>query len=302
MDENPFDDPAVRKAVGGRGRTSFDDDPFDTESLAYPASTYSAPRDDDEVDNLVYPTSTRASAPSNAMQMEEIQRRERELEARERDLEARTDHLQRYGRNNWPPCTLTLTVYPMFYHDIAGEIPPDAQPVMTMIYYLWLVLVGTLVVNAIACIFLFTAHNIVDGLKDLIMGFIYLVLITCASFFLWYRPVYYGLMKEHSLFYYVYFLFCGFHILFSAYAFIGPPGTGCAGLVNMIDAFQKSHWAAGALSVVCTVGFAVQGLGQLWYYRIIWKHNKEKGHTFAQAKAELASHGARAYFLHGARV
>lgn len=263
QDDNPFDDPAVRKAVDGRGRTSFDDDdPFDTESLAYPASTYSAPPDD-EGDSLVYPTSTRASAPSDAMHMEDLQRRERDIEARERDLEARTDHLRRYGRSNWPP------FYPVFYHDIAGEIPPDAQPTMTAIYYLWLVLVGTLVVNAVACVFLFVAHNIVDGLKDLILGFIYLALITAASFFLWYRPVYYGLMKEHSLFYYVYFLFCGFHLLFSAYAFVGPPGTGCAGIVNMIDAFQGSHWAAGVLALVATIGFLVQGLGQLWFFRVV---------------------------------
>ena len=189
--------------------------------------------------------------------------RERDIEARERDLEARTDHLRRYGRNNWPP------FYPVFYHDIPGEIPPDAQPTMTAIYYLWLVLVGTLVVNAVACVFLFVAHNIVDGLKDLILGFIYLALITAASFFLWYRPVYYGLMKEHSLFYYVYFLFCGFHLLFSAYAFVGPPGTGCAGIVNMIDAFQGSHWAAGVLALVATIGFLVQGLGQLWFFRVV---------------------------------
>lgn len=103
LDENPFDDPAVRKAVGEQGRTSFDDDPFETESLAYPASAYSAPQDE-EGEQLVYPTSTRASGPAGAMHLEDLQRRERDIEERERDLEARTAHIQRYGRNNWPPC------------------------------------------------------------------------------------------------------------------------------------------------------------------------------------------------------
>lgn len=162
-----------------------------------------------------------------------------------------------------------LTVYPMFYHDIEGEIPPDAQPVMTHIYYLWLVLVGTLIVNAIACLFIFLKDNIVEGLEDIILGFIYLPLITAASFLLWYRPVYYGLMKEHSLFYYVYFVFCGFHLLYSIYAFVGPPATGCAGIVNMIDAFKKGHIVAGVLSAIATAGFAVQGLGHMWYYRVV---------------------------------
>lgn len=57
---------------------------------------------------------------------------------------------------------------------------------MTHLYYLWLLLVGTLVVNVVACIFLLIQGSH-DGIKDLISGIVYLPVITVASFLLWYR-------------------------------------------------------------------------------------------------------------------
>lgn len=188
-------------------------------------------------------------------------------------------------------------VFPLIYHDIKAEIPPgDLQVATTHIYYLWLILVATLIINLVACVFI--------GVKELISAIVYLVVITPASFMLWYRPVYNGFMKEHSLFYYMYFVFCGFHLAWSIYVFLGIPETGSAALLSTIESFtaENKRIVAGALGIVTTVGFAVQGLGNLWYYKQIWKHNHDQGHTFAQARAELASHGAKAYFTRGSNV
>lgn len=190
---------------------------------------------------------------------------------------------------------------------------------MTHIYYLWLLLMLTLIVNFVACLF--------TSVKDLISSVVYIPVIGGASFMLWYRPIYNGFMKEHALFYYMYFIFAGFHLAFSVYAVIGIPETGCAGIINCIESFGAHKIVAGALSVPATVGWAVQGLGNLWYYKQIWKHNHERewaksvakeilylitdaricsrhteGHSFAQARAELASHGAKAYFTRGSNV
>lgn len=184
------------------------------------------------------------------------------------------------------------------YHDIENEIPPDSQGVVLNVYRLWLLLVVTLMVNVITCGVLLLSNF---GLIFLITSIIYLVVIGSASFMLWYRPVYNGLMKEHSLFYYIFFLFCGFHLLFSIYAVIGM-GSGCAGISVVVSEFGNGHIAGGVLALVTTIGFLVQGLGIAWYYRILWRHNREKGHSFSQAKAELASHGARAYFTRGSQV
>lgn len=105
-------------------------------------------------------------------------------------------------------------------------------------------------------------------------------------------------MKEASLFYYFYFLFAGFHIAFSVYAFIGIPSSGCAGLINLIKEFISGHIVAGVFCVIATVGWAVQGLGSIWMYKQIWAHSHgEQGHTFAQAKAEITQHGIKAYLF-----
>jgi secretory carrier-associated membrane protein len=143
-----------------------------------------------------------------------------------------------------------------------------------------------------ACIVLFVGGS-PDGTKDMISGIIYFPILTVLAFLLWYRPAYNGFMKEHSIFYYVYFVFMGFHLAYSVYAFLGIPSTGCAGLISLIQSFSNGRIVAGILSVITTAAVAVQGLGNLWYYREIWKHNNEQGHTFAQAKQELATHGAK---------
>ncbi|PWN37985.1 scamp-domain-containing protein [Meira miltonrushii] len=275
LDANPFADPSVRNALSSSDRAydEYDSKPYggqDDESIA-------APRLD------------RGDGGASNNRLEDIQRRERELEQRERDLQQRADHIQKHGRNNWP------FFFPLIYHDIQAEIPPgDLQVAMTHIYYLWLLLVATLIINLVACVFI--------GVKELISAIVYLIFITPTSFMLWYRPVYNGFMKEHSLFYYMYFIFAGFHLAWSVYVFLGIPETGSAALLSTINSFNDHKLVAGILGIIVTIGFTLQGLGNLWYYKQIWKHNHEQGHTFAQARAELASHGAKAYFTRGSNV
>lgn len=276
LDANPFADQTVQGALNDPSRmyTGADDDA---------ASTYKGTADD------------MPSSRAEADRMAELRRREEELARRERDLDSRAAHIQKHGRNNWP------FFYPLIYHDIEAEIPPDSQPIMQGLYKLWLLLVLALIVNMVACIFLLL-EGASDGGKDMISGVVYLPVITVTSFMLWYRPIYNGLMKEHSLFFYVYFIFAGFHLAFSVYVFLGIPSTGSAGLINTIQAFADSELVAGILGAIATAMFGLQGLGNLWFYRLIWKHNNEKGHTFAQAKNELATHGMKAYFTRGSNV
>ncbi|PKI85245.1 hypothetical protein MVES1_000945 [Malassezia vespertilionis] len=287
---NPFDDPSVRNAMhGGSGADDLETAPFDTDSLKMDMP-YDAPLEEDDEEDAMYPTSTHSTAPATAIRLEELQRREQELENRERELDSRSEHIRRYGRNNWPP------FYPIVYHDISAEIPPDSQPVMINIYRLWLLFAVTMAWNIPANVLIWLNFGY---LSSLITSIVYFCVIVPLSFFLWYRPVYNGLMKEHSLFYYIYFVFGGFHLLFSLYACIGAKSTGCAGILAMSDAFYNHHFVTAALSLVASIGFLIQTLGNAWYYHVIWQHNHEQGHNFAQAKAELASHGAMAYFLRG---
>jgi len=253
------------------------------------ASTHSL--DTNPFDDPSTPTQS-ASHAAEAAKLEELRQRERDLERREREVNAKAENLRLHGKNNWPP------FFPLIFHSIADEIPEASRPLVTRLYQLWLVLVLTLIINMVACIFILIGGGEEAG-KDLGASIGYLFIIPVTSFLLWYRPIYNGYMKEQSLYYYFYFFFCGFHLLFSVYMIIGIPSTGAAGLIRTIQMFVGHHWAAAILGLIATVGWTIQGLGNAFYYRQIYAHHTAAGHTIEKAKTELASHGAKAYFTRG---
>jgi hypothetical protein len=255
---------------------SFNQNPF--------ASTHSLdanPFDDD-------PPSTDA----NAARLEEIRQRELDLERREQALHQKAEHIRVHGRNNWP------FFFPLIFHSIQDEIPEGSRPLITRLYQLWLVLFGTLILNMVACI-LILLSNAEDGGADLGGSIGYVFVITITSFLLWYRPIYNGYMKEQALYYYLFFFFCGFHLLFSIYMIIGVPSTGSAGLIRTIQMFSRHQWVAAVFCLVATIGWIIQGAGLGFYYRQIYAHHTVAGHTMEKAKSELATHGAKAYFTRG---
>jgi len=238
------------------------------------------------------PAQSASAQAAEQTRLEELRRREQDLERREAELNNKVEHIRKHGRNNWPP------FLPLIFHSIRDEIPEASRPLVTRLYQLWLVLFGTLIINMVACIFILIAGSS-DGGKDLGASIGYLFMISITSFLLWYRPVYNGYMKEQALYYYLYFFFCGFHLVFSVYMIIGVPSTGSAGLIQTIQMFSRHHWVAAILCTIATVGWTLQGVGHAFYYRQIWAHHTAAGHTMEKAKTELATHGAKAYFTRG---
>jgi len=225
-----------------------------------------------------------------ANRIADLERREREVAAREREVTAQAEHIRKHGViKNFPP------FFPLIYHSISDEIPEPSRPTMTRLFQLWLLLLLTLVLNLVACIFILLA-GAPDGGRDLGAGIMYLFVIGALSFLTWYRPIYNGYMKEQSLYYYLYFFFCGWHLLFSIYMIIGIPGTGSAGLINTISMFSRGAIVAGVLGAIASAGWVLSTLGLMFYYRQTWAHHTTAGHSLEKAKAELATNGAKAYF------
>ncbi|KAI0928446.1 hypothetical protein AcW1_005687 [Taiwanofungus camphoratus] len=242
------------------------------------ASTHSLdanPFDDPSVEHIS-PTSSFAKN-DHTVQLEELNQRERDLERREQELHQKAEHIRRFGRSNWPP------FYPLIFHSIQDEIPEPSRSLITRLYQLWLVLFGTLVINMVACIFVLTSGSR-DGGSDLGSSIGYLLVIAPLSFLLWYRPIYNGYMKEQALYYCMsfsccsvcpltvdldlFFVFCGFHLLYSIYMIIGIPSTGSAGLIQTIRMFSIKAPVAAILGTIATVGWVVQGVGiALCYYQ-----------------------------------
>ncbi|TFL07478.1 scamp family-domain-containing protein [Pterulicium gracile] len=221
-----------------------------------------------------------------------VQQREADLERRESELNQRAEHIRTHGKNNWPP------FFPLIFHSIKDEIPENSRPLMTRMYQLWLVLLATLIINFVACLFVLLGGS-PDGGHDLGASIGYMLFISVCSFLLWYRPIYNGYMKEQALYYYLYFFFCGFHLLFSFYMIIGIPSTGSAGLIQTVGMFNRGAIPAGILCIIATVGWTIQGVGHAWYYKQIWAHHTAAGHSFDKAKTELATQGAKSYFTRG---
>ncbi|CAH7689586.1 scamp family-domain-containing protein [Phakopsora pachyrhizi] len=278
LDANPFEDPSVQGALGSN--TTYNETGYSLEAShsenTLGASTVISGRSDD-----------------TAARLAEIKRKEAELEQRERSLGTREEHVKNYGRNNWPP------FYPIFFHDIEQEIPIEKRADVTTIYRGWLFLVLTLAWNLLTTIFILTSGASSGG-AGLGSGIFYFPgVITALSFLLWYRPVYNAYAKEHSLFYLLYFVFGGFHVIFCFYMLIGIPGTGSAGVINTIAAFGRGSIFTGILGIIASAAWALLSLGNAWMWKAVWKHWHDKGHTFGQAKQEVATSGLRAYFGKG---
>jgi len=238
------------------------------------------------------PTAPSAQASTLDTRAEDLARRERELAAREAELNKRADQIRTHGKNNWP------FFFPLIFHSIKDEIPEAHRSTVTRLYQLWLVLLVTLIINFVACLFVLLT-GAPDGGKDLGGSITYMPIIGILSFLLWYRPIYNGYMKEQALYYYIFFFFAGFHLLFSIYMIIGIPSTGSAGLIQTIQAFAGEHIVTGILGIIATVGWTLQGVGLGFYYRQIWSHHTQEGHTIDKAKGELTTNGAKAYFSRG---
>ena len=66
-------------------------------------------------------------------------------------------HVRTFDLYMFPFHSCVYPVFPLIFHSIKDEIPEASQPLITRLFQLWLVLVATLIVNMVACIFILTA-------------------------------------------------------------------------------------------------------------------------------------------------
>ncbi|GAA6063289.1 hypothetical protein JCM10212_004671 [Sporobolomyces blumeae] len=281
LDSNPFADPAVQQGL--RSNAHEYDDAY---SSKHAESSYSLPQQQ-----------AAPPAPDVQARLDELQRREQELAARERNLTAKQEHIRKHGRNNWPPGP-----WPLIYHDIEEEIPEQHRATVLTLYRIWMFLIVTLLVNLVAAILLLVS-GATNGGADLGSAIMYVPVIGALSFVLWYRPVYNAYAKEYAFFYYMYFLFAGFHLAFCTYMFIGIPSSGSGGLINLISRFATGSIVSGVFCVLATVAWALEGLASLWMFKNVWAHSHgEQGHSLAQAKSEIQLYGFKAYVFGGRKA
>ncbi|BEJ15665.1 hypothetical protein CspHIS471_0502700 [Cutaneotrichosporon sp. HIS471] len=207
---------------------------------------------------------------------QELEAKQRELERREADLTQREADVAQY-KPNWPPFV------PILVHDIK-LVPQEQQKNARLMYYYWLALLLTLIINFVGCFPL--------GVSSIGAGAGYLLFISILSFILWYYPIYTGWRRLHkrgaAILFYTYFIFGGFHLLFALYMCIGAPYTGSAGLFNTITSLIVGHLFAGIVGIFASVGWIVQLLGGIVLYKLVWNYkNHSTEINWASAKSEF---------------
>ncbi|KAK4686601.1 secretory carrier-associated membrane protein, partial [Tremellales sp. Uapishka_1] len=227
-----------------------------------------------------------------------LDERERALRAREEAITAREEAVGVY-QNNWP------IFFPVLHHDLSTIPSPHGQTV-TLLYYQWLALIVTLIFNLLGCIFLLVAGSSEGGADTAAAGG-YVPVIGIASFILWYRPIYLGYKRLGSrgmaFFFYIFFLFAGFHLAFSIYMAIGIPSTGSAGLINTISMFSQAHILAGVFGVISSVGWILQAAGGGLLYKRVWDYkNGNSEINFQEATNQFKSSSIKTIVLHQSRM
>ncbi|KAI9225200.1 MAG: scamp family-domain-containing protein [Piptocephalis tieghemiana] len=278
--DDPFADPSITHALTTQashdgGATLHDPEPYSTsKSGSKPGGSQGYSSVSDSVDAVL-----------DGEREAELRRREEELKRREEELSQRQEEMRLHGGGkppNFPP------FYPFMYHDIDVEIPEASRKVVRYIFWAWIGTLLTMVWNAVSCFLILVSHatGVTTGGSDFGVSFVYIFTISISSFFLWYRPAYNAFMKERSLYYYFYFVFNGFHIAFSYYMLVGIPGSGSAGLINTISMLSDGKVLAGIFGLIDSIFWAAGGTGNLWLYKLVHRHYREEGHTFADAKGD----------------
>ncbi|KAJ2609281.1 hypothetical protein H4S08_004115 [Coemansia sp. RSA 1365] len=217
----------------------------------------------------------------------DLRRREEELETRERELRIREANVQSMANGTRPPLNFP-PLYPIMYHAIDVEVPAGDRRTVRTFFYLWIALEAMLVLNCVSCLIVMVSNaaDVSNAGASFGSSFVYLFTITAGSFFLWYRPIYNAYMKDSSMFFYLFFIFNGFHILFDAYMAVGVPGAGSAGIIIMLQCLSSEKKAGAAFCGISFSLWVLHFVACLFMYLKVRRHYKRRGHTFAEAKQQ----------------
>jgi len=199
----------------------------------------------------------------------ELSQWESDLRRREADIRRREEALKSAGvpmeDKNWPP------FFPIIHHDIANEIPANAQKLQYLAFASWLGIVLCLFWNFIAVIVCWIRGG--DS-KLFFLATIYGMLGIPLSYLMWYRPLYRA-MRTDSAFSFGWFFLCYLlHIGFCIFAAIAPPiifrGKSLTGILAAID--TSDHAIVGIFYFVGFALFCLETLVSIWVLQKVYMY------------------------------
>ncbi|KAL6751308.1 scamp family-domain-containing protein [Haematococcus lacustris] len=181
----------------------------------------------------------------------DLQKREAAVKSKEEELRRREHELALAGglkKKNFPRC------FPMWHHDIAGEIPPQSQRVVKELYLCWWGLVVCLSYQLV-CASITLGFDATDKVPSWFLAMIYWLTGVPLSMYLWYRRIYNAARDDSSLGMWAFFLFFTVNLAWCIWCAIAIPfsserwsftGFGSAMAAFKISGFNGTIYIIGA--------------------------------------------------------
>jgi hypothetical protein len=200
-------------------------------------------------------------------------RKERELLERERMLEQRELVAKEGGPTrqmyNWPS-----KCYPLAYHSIQDEIPPNHRAMVKKFYFILYVSWVCLFWNWLTILTVWGQDRGSDAANSALWSTIYMSFGIPGAWKLWYRSVYYCCRDGAGIRWAFFFINFLMHLAFAILMAIGVPKIGSGGLFIMIDMFANSHDIAGFFALVDAIIWILNALFSFYLLRTsyrVWK-------------------------------
>lgn len=301
FDQNPFEDPAVKKAAESQRATqqALDDyNPFANQNNAQSKPAAIIPTN---MANTYQPTSQVSDQPppsytassSQHLDLNAIEKQQDELNRRAAELDRREQMINNPVSNqekNFPPTPrwFPKPCQPCFYQDINREIPVEFQKWVRLLFYLWTFHAAVLAVNIIAALTVWITTD--KGGATFGFSLIYFVLFTPLSYICWFRPAYKGFRSDDSInfmiFFFIFFLQCIFSVI-SCFS-----GEWFCGLILLISIYSGVSAKTVFTAIICTVttaGFVTVAACDILILMKIHGLYRSTGASFEKAQKEFAT-------------
>jgi len=228
---------------------------------------------------------------SNDPNLAAIRKREAELLAREQALIAREAQVKAIEAKqpNWP-----FRFYAILYHNIDDDILPENKRFIRSFYALWifeLVCIAFTLLSAMVDVF--SGVMCAFGIVSLIENIVFIVAGLFGSWFLWYKVIY-DASKKVAIGSVSYGRFsCGFlmHVGWVVLMLTGLWASN--GIFSIIQCIGKSATSVAFM----IIGTILWGINFVWsgvMSKQAYTRYKASGGTFANLKADLTKHAAKA--------
>lgn len=208
---------------------------------------------------------------------------EKNLLEKSKHLQDRDSKLEGSGvmEDNWP-----CAFYPVTYHSIKSEIPPDHQAFVRKHYWILKLTMFALTWNFLTMVIMYIED--VASSTTLTWATIYLVIGVPGAWKMWYKAIYRAVGTDKRVKFVQYFLFGGCHTIFCVVAFIGVPETAMMGFMFMIKA-MNINTACGICGVIGFVAWGAIALGSAIMMRRTYRLYKSRGGDLQKDSAALRS-------------